>query len=81
MKPYEIQIALNETVVQELLWRALQPDAIVMMPAFTAALEQQFAQVGPPPAGAQVSGISVVSNGDQLYAEITYTQLSEKQVG
>jgi hypothetical protein len=81
VKPFEIQIALSETIIQELLWRALRPDAIMMMPSFNAAVEQQIAQIGPPPAGAQVAGISVFSVNDQLYAEITYTQLSEKQAG
>jgi hypothetical protein len=76
MKSYEIRIELTDTIVQELLWHAFLPDSLVMMPAFNDALEQQYAELGPPPKGAQVSGISVASENGSAYAEITYTQVS-----
>jgi hypothetical protein len=75
MNPYEIRIELTDTIVQELLWRALQPDSFEMMPTFNDALEQQYTQHGPPPKGAQVSGVSVARDGGQMYTEITYSQV------
>ena len=73
MQPFELRVELTEIMIQELLWRVLSPDGIVLMPNFTAALEQQYAQVGAPPDGAQVSGISVTTLNGRIYAEITYT--------
>jgi hypothetical protein len=73
MQPLELRVELTEIMIQELLWRVLSPAGIVLMPNFTAALEQQYAQVGAPPDGAQVSGISVTTLNDRIYAEITYT--------
>jgi hypothetical protein len=74
MQPLELRVELTEIMIQELLWRALSPDGLVLMPNFNTALEQQYAQVGAPPEGAQVSGISVTRINDRIYAEITYTQ-------
>ena len=73
MRPLELRIELTEYMIQELLWRALAPGGLVLMPNFNAALEQQHAQVGAPPEGAQVSGVSVTTINGRIYAEITYT--------
>jgi len=73
MRPLELRVELTEIMIQELLWRALSPDALVLMPNFHAALEQQYAQVGAPPEGAQVSGVSVTTINGRMFAEITYT--------
>ena len=73
MRPLELRVELTEIMIQELLWRALAPGGLVLMPNFNAALEQQYAQVGAPPEGAQVSGVSVTTVKDRMYAEITYT--------
>jgi hypothetical protein len=74
MQPLELRIELTESIIQELLWRVLSPAGLVLMPNFNAALEQQHAQVGAPPEGAEVSGISVSTIKDRIFAEITYTQ-------
>jgi len=74
MRSYEIRIELTDRIIQELLWRALQPEAVVMTPMLNDALEQQYALAGPPPDGAQLSGLSVTMENDRVYAEITYTQ-------
>jgi hypothetical protein len=74
MQPLELRVELTESIIQELLWRVLSPGSLVLMPNFNAALEQQYAQVGAPPKGAQVSGISVSTINDRIYVEIAYTQ-------
>jgi hypothetical protein len=80
MKTYEFRIELTDRIIQELLWQALTPDdSIVMMPFLNDALEQQYAQIGPPPTGAQISGISVSIREDGVYAEITYTQVAHER--
>ena len=73
MKPYELRIELNDVIVQELIWHAIEPGAITMTRALNEAIEQQQAQLGPPPEGARVSGVSVVSEQGRMYAEIAYT--------
>jgi hypothetical protein len=80
MKTYEFRIELTDQIIQELLWQALTPDdSIVMTPFLNDALEQQYAQIGAPPAGAQLSGISVSTREDGVYAEITYTQVEHER--
>lgn len=73
MEPYELRVELNEIAIQELLWRTLLPDGIVTMPIFNRALEQQYAQFGQPPEGAQVTGVSITIENNRVFAEITYT--------
>jgi hypothetical protein len=73
MPTLELRIELTEMIIQELLWRALAPGGIELMPNFNAALEEQYAQVGAPPEGAQITGMSVTRIDDRMYAEITYT--------
>ena len=72
MQTIELRIELNETIIQELVWRALSPADLVLMPAFHAALESEYARAGTPPAGALLSGVSVSTCAGQLYAEITF---------
>jgi hypothetical protein len=74
MESLELRIELNELMLQELLWRALVPDGLALMPALNAALERQYEQVGTPPAGAQVTGISITTENGRTFAEITFTQ-------
>jgi len=74
MQPFELRVELTEIMIQELLWRVLSPGDLVLMPNFTAALEQQFAQAGASADTAQISGISATKINDRIYAEITYTQ-------
>ncbi len=74
MEPLEIRIELNELMLQELLWRALVPNGLALIPTLNAALEQQYEQVGAPPAGAQVTGISVTTENGRTFAEITFTK-------
>jgi hypothetical protein len=78
MKPYEIRIELTDRMVQELMWRALMPDSISMMPTFNEAVEQQHAQLGPPPDGARISGVSVTTEDDRMYAEISYAPVGDE---
>ena len=78
MKRYEIRVELTDRMVQELMWRALIPDAITMMPTFNEAVEQQHAQLGPPPEGARISGVSVTTEEDRMYAELTYALPDEE---
>jgi hypothetical protein len=79
MKPYEIRVELTDRMVQELMWRALMPDSIAMMPTFNEAVEQQHAQLGPPPQGARISGVSVTAEEGSMFAEITYALADDEQ--
>lgn len=71
---FELRIEITELIAQELLWRALVPDGIVLLGALHKAIVQQQEQLGVVSTGYEVSGVSVVQGNGSLYAEITYTR-------
>lgn len=78
MQTIEVRISLTDIMLQELLWRALLPEASVRMPSFKEAVQQHQARAGLSQENAQVSGVSVVIEQDKVYGEITYTTGGEE---
>ncbi|HEU4324372.1 MAG TPA: hypothetical protein VFS21_14560 [Roseiflexaceae bacterium] len=69
----ELRIELTEELLRELLWRALTPDAIVMMGALSAAITKQQERQNVSTAGYQLTSISVTLEGGSAFAELGYT--------
>jgi hypothetical protein len=81
MSVYEVRIELSDTMIQELLRRALLPEASVRTPMLNAELERRFAQLGGPPDTAQLTGVSVTVDGERIEAELEYTEPDAQSVG
>ena len=73
MQSIEVRINLPDIMIQELLWRALMPEASTRMPVFNEAMHQHVSRAGGSWQAAQVSGVSVVIEQDKVFAEITLT--------
>jgi hypothetical protein len=73
----ELRFELDEDLLRELLWRALTPDAIVMMgglsEAITRAQEHQRVSI----AGCQLTGVSVTYEQGRPFAELGYTRRAQ----
>lgn len=78
MDERELRIPVTEEMVRELLWRALTPDAIVMLHDLNDALEQHDAPFRTSPEMYQITGISVTTENGVMYAEIKYAQVTEE---
>ena len=72
MEPREIRMELTEEMVQELLWRTLQPDALVIARAFNEALAQHAEMIGVAPDGMPLTGVNVTFEQGKVFAELTY---------
>ncbi|NTU79248.1 MAG: hypothetical protein HGA45_07565 [Chloroflexales bacterium] len=81
MTVFAVRIELSDTIIQELLWRALMPEASVRTPTLNAELERRFAQLGGPPEAAQLTGVSVTIDGARVEAELEYTEPDAHAVG
>jgi hypothetical protein len=81
MAIYEVRVELTDTMIQELLRRALLPEASVRMPMLNAELERRFNQVGGPPETALLTGVSVTVDGERIEAELEYTEPDAQAVG
>ena len=71
---FELRIEITKVIAQELLWRALAPEGIVLLGALHKAIVQQQELLGVVSTGYAVSGVSVIQGNGSTYAEITYTR-------
>jgi hypothetical protein len=78
IEPLELRIALTEEIVRELLWQALQPEALVITKALNDAIAQQRDLRGISLAGYALSGISITVDAGVMHAELAYTPTSTK---
>jgi hypothetical protein len=82
MNVYEVRVELSDTMIQELIRRALLPaEASVRMPTFNAELQRRCNMVGGPPDTAQLTGVSVTISGERIEAELEYTEPDALRVG
>jgi hypothetical protein len=70
----ELRIEITQEMIRELLWHAIAPDATVLQRELTRAIEQQQSLLEVSLDGYELTGISVVDEHGDLYAELTYTR-------
>jgi hypothetical protein len=73
MNSIELRIVVTEEMIQELLWHALTPEAVVMLATLYDAIAQQQAQQGISLEDYQLTGISTTFEDGGVYAELSYT--------
>ncbi len=66
-------IEITQEMVRELLWHAIAPNATVLQRELTSAIEQQQSLLDVSLDGYELTGISVVGENAEMYAELTYT--------
>lgn len=72
MEPREIRMELTEVMLQEVLWNALSPGAIVMMQEFNNTLAQHAEMIGVAPENTPLTGVNVTFEQGKVFAELTY---------
>lgn len=72
MDTIELRIALTEEIVRELLWQALEPQALVITKALNDAIAQQQERRGISLDGYALSGVSITVDAGIMHAEISY---------
>jgi hypothetical protein len=73
MDTIELRIALTEEIVRELLWQALEPEALVITKALNDAIAQQQDMRGISLDGYTLSGVSITVEAGIMHAELAYT--------
>lgn len=79
MDPLTLRIELSDVSIQELVWKALNPDGLVMMHYFNKSFEQAQEQLGQALENMQITGVSATIEDGRVFAEITYTPVSNEQ--
>jgi membrane protease subunit (stomatin/prohibitin family) len=68
-------------MVQDLLWRTLSPESIVMTRALNDAIAEQEQRLGVSTDGCQVVSISVTHEAQSMYAELGYARTGIESQG
>lgn len=72
MDAIELRIALTEEMVRELLWHALEPDALTITGTLNNAIAEQQSLLGVMLDGLALAGISITMEAGTMYAELSY---------
>lgn len=76
MDTIELRIGLTEEIIRELLWQALEPEALVITKALNDAIAQQQDLRGISLEGYTLSGVSITVEAGTMHAELAYTPTS-----
>jgi hypothetical protein len=80
METIELRITLTEEIVRELLWQALEPEALIITKALNDEIAQQQDMRGISLDGYVLSGISITVEAGIMHAELAYT-LAQAEAG